>query len=195
MVAVTLSRTSVATDKQSPRFTWDDVLDQVFPPMRITFSELYAQRLILRFSTPPTEFVIISRSNGVEARQYSIQSLQHAQDLMSKAGANGTAITAKQVADSLRTQERPLTVSFQQVQEWLGQLRSLQVPALPSDSICLDGCDKFDLWFDTRQDSVHFSMAYAEVTPRPNSQQQAIAAWMLRLKHELEQSARVSVTH
>jgi hypothetical protein len=86
------------------------------------------------------------------------------------------------VASSLQAQEQTLNISSQQVREWLSQLRSLQLPALPADSVCLDGCDKFDLWFHTRQDSVHFSMAYARVTPRPNSQQQAIAEWMLNLK-------------
>ncbi len=193
MVAITLSMTSAATDKQASRFTWDEVLDQVFPPMRITLTDLYSQRLILRFSKPPTEFVITTRSSGVEARQYSVHSLQDAQDLVSKAGSGDTLISAKQVAASLKTQERSLRISSQQVREWLSQLRRLQVPALPSDSVCLDGCGKFDLWFDTRQDSVHFSMAYARVTPRPNSQQQAIAEWMLKLKDALEQSPTVSV--
>jgi hypothetical protein len=65
------------------------------------------------------------------------------------------------------------------------QLLSSLAPKL-NDNICLHGCPRFDLWFDTREDSAHYSVLYAPVIPAHRSTQDVIAEWMLKVRSEAD---------
>jgi hypothetical protein len=82
--------------------------------------------------------------------------------------------------------EKQIPVTPVQAQAWFADLKTLQLSPRLADEFCFDGCPFFSLGFDNRQDSVRYSVAYAETIPPQHTPQAAIAQWMLKVRSEIE---------
>ena len=63
-----------ANKRTKVHISMQDVGDIIFTPMKVDLNSLYVERLMLRFSDPWTQIVIISRTDGVDVTQYTVDS-------------------------------------------------------------------------------------------------------------------------
>ncbi len=190
LTVTTFTGQGFASDSPKPRLFTDDILDLVLPPMKITVDNLYVERLMLRFSQPMMEIIVVVKSGGaIEATCYRVESFAAAADLIKKANSGDGTITATQIAKTIHINQKNLKVTREQLRRWFDELRSMHLSPLLQDTVCLDSCPKFDFWYDTRQDSVRYSVYYAAVSPPIHSQQEMIAEWMLRVRDEIGASS------
>jgi hypothetical protein len=103
-----------------------------------------------------------------------------------RANGGDTSITAAQIANKIHVTERRISISREKVHVWFDELKAMKFSPRLADIICLDGCPSFGLWFDTRQDSVHYSVLYTPIIPDQHSTQQLIAEWMLKVRTEID---------
>jgi hypothetical protein len=173
------------SDRPRVRISFDEVSELVFPPMKVDLNDLYVERLMLRFSEPWMQIVIIVRTDGVEVRRYTVDSKPGVDELFRRANQGDTSITAKQIANKIHVAEKRITVSREQVHLWLDEMKTMRFSPKLEDIVCLDGCLQFDLSFDTRQDLVRYSVLYAPVNPPLHSVSEEIAQWMLKVRSEV----------
>jgi hypothetical protein len=183
----------VSDHTQSPpkvRIYAEDVENLIYPPLKVDLNSLYVERLMLRFTEPWTQIVIVSRIDGVDLRQYTVDSKPGVDELFQRANNGDTSITAEQIASQIHVSERHIPVSRQQVGTWFKELKTMKFSPILDDAICLHGCPYFELWFDSRQDSVHYSMAYAPSIPSQKTTQALLAEWMLKVRLEVNKKQK-----
>lgn len=171
----------------------EDVQNLVFPPMRVNLDQVYAQRLMLRFTDPWMEIVIERRVNGDNVTVYTVESMAKLNQLFARANRSNGGISASDIAHQTTVKRTQIIVSSSNVDNWFRELEAMRLSPKLEDIVCLHDCPQFDLWYDTRQDSAHYSVLYAASIPPQLSPQATVAGWMLKVRSQLETISSHSV--
>ena len=169
----------------SNRISPSEVADTIFPPMRIG-SDLYNTRLILRFTHPDMEIVVTRMIGGQsEVKEYTLDHDQTISNAIRLASREKPLPTMSDVAQKISVHVTTRQVPSARIERWMSELKESKAPPAISNIVCLEDCPTFDLWLDTRQDSVHYRFRYSPDSPVRGSAQDILSHWMLKVRSEL----------
>lgn len=172
---------------RSNRIDPSEVADALFPKMRIPSDDLYYIRLMLRFSHPDMQIVITQRTGGkFEVKRYTLEHGTTIGDAIKTAFKDIPDPTVTDVARRIHVREAALQVPDSTIKAWLTQLRALKISPNLDTFVCVDFCPKFDLWFDTGQDSVHYRFLTAGNLA--GTAQTRLSKWMLKVRADLDRA-------
>jgi hypothetical protein len=191
-IAIVSLVSSAYDQRPAVAITTEDVADLLFPRMRISYDSLYLARLMLRFSEPDMQIVIIASATEVDISEYKTKGNVRIAELIRRSTQENASVTAAHIASNIRIKTRHVATTRQQVKTWFEELQNIKGSPKLDGYTCLHGCPQFDLWFDTGQDSVHYSMVYTPVIPPQRSTQQLLAEWMLSLRSQIEAAPTAS---
>ena len=164
-----------------------EVADHIFPPMRVSLDDIYFQRLVLRFSRPWLQ-IVITRPFGGDPDQIQIFAVDSPKDVdkfINEINAGSEQRSAEEIAKEIRVVRKNVSLRRKDIDLWFHELTMLKLSPRLDSYICGEGCSQFDLWFDTRQDSVRYSFSYSPAMSHSHSTQQSIAEWMQSLMIKL----------
>lgn len=182
------SPVSALAGPRAPKAMKDEVLNLLFPIN--AKSPPYRTQITLRYGDTDTELIVTSfgaypmRSGGqAEVAEYSIEGLDRGglSAFIDKEFAREPGVTARGIAERLSVAVRRFSVNYDSVKRLTAGLGAIRIsPALRPRS-AFDEYSRYDLWFSTGQEYVHYSL----VGPFKGSPQDSLVDWMITFRTRL----------
>lgn len=164
-----------------PKELKDRVLELLFP-VEVDATQ-YLTRAVLRYGDTDTQLVVLvypaypRRSGGqAEVLRYSVAGMREGglSAFIEKEITRTPNVTARQLAERLKVVVTRLSVDPALVKRSMEALAAIRISPALQTRTAVDNYSRYDLWFDTGQECVHYSIT----TPSNGSPQDQIAEWM-----------------
>jgi hypothetical protein len=135
------------------------VLDQLFPVASGSLPGPYYARLILRFSSPDTELVLVIYAGWKsELVGYTLDGLpdQTLSQYIREQRRTHPQIQEEEIARSIRVKTTRSFVDSQKVKQAVEELRRIRVSPFLETRIAVDEYSDYDYWFESGGESVHY---------------------------------------
>lgn len=181
-----LSGSCLATSRAF--YSREQVADLVFPSLAIEYGGAsYDTRVILRFSNPDSEIVILKGSNARRnVRVFTLSDGDSIEHVMGTVLLRNPHATPQDIALEAKVHESDLTIPTTTVDSWLSNLKTESGSLKLEPWIHLHGVPEYDFWIDSNGDSIHYHFFFV---PNQNPQSQpafeAVGQWMLNLRSEI----------
>jgi hypothetical protein len=164
----------------------DNVLDILFQPD--AQESLHISKMTLRFGDTDTQLVVLvyprfpaHLGGQAEIVSYSIAGVGNAglSPLIDKMVAQDPNVTAREIADKLKVSITHVPLDIAVLRKSMRRLRTIRLSPLIVLRSASDDYSQYNYWYDSGQESVHFSF----VGPFRGDAQDRLVQWMIGFKN------------
>ena len=173
-------------------YTREQVADLVFPSLSIEYGGTpYDARVILRFSNPDSEIVVLQGSNlSSNVRIFTLADGESIELVMGRVLLRNPQAAPQEIAAEAHVRESDVTIPAATVDTWLNDLKTKTGPLKLEPWIHLHGFPEYDLWLDSNGDSIHYHFFFVQnQTPGSQPVFEPVARWMINLRSEIHELA------
>ena len=185
-IVSTLVASSVA-DAQPGRRRFDmrgQVFDLMFPIQ--VEGQPYFSKMILRFSDTRSQLmVLVYPGRKAEIIRHRIAGTSDKEfDAILLNAFRDKTITAQDIVGKLRVESSRVAIDYDlTLSPSLEELKSMRISPLLSSRAALDSFEQFEFWYDTWEESVHYSV----VGPF-NDPHDELAKWMMKFRSKADEA-------
>jgi hypothetical protein len=155
------------------------VLDLLFPSS--TESKPYYVRLVLRFGDSDTQLaVVVYPGAECELVRYTLADMDGGRlsQLISKMVAQNPNVQAEEIAASVKVKTTRSPIEYKAVERALNDLKAIRISPFLSTRIAVDEYSQYDYWFNSGQESVHYTIT----GPFSGAPQDQLVQWMFKFR-------------
>ena len=159
------------------------VLDLLFS--RNVITKDYYVRLVLRFSNPDSQLVLMlypGGSSDVVRYTLSGNAGENVSQVASAMLQRDPRVDDKKIAERFRVTEEKLQIDQVKVQRALGALKKINISPFFDTASAVDERQLYDFWFDSGGESVHYSF----FGPYKGKSKDELVQWMIEFRDALK---------
>lgn len=188
LFSILASATAMAQSESRYRDTYARVLDLLFP--LDVAPDSYQTELALRFGDSDTQFVLliypvypVHPGGRAEVVRYSLASKNDGElsQLISKMTSENPNVKDQEIAAKVKVNISRSPIDYEALNRSLKELRSIRISPLLSSRIAVDAYSDYEYWYDSGQESVHYTIT----GPFKSDPQDKLVQWMIRFRENL----------
>jgi hypothetical protein len=169
-------------------YTREEIADLIFPSLAIEHGGTpYDTRVILRFSNPDSEIVVLKGSNlPGNVKVYKLSDGASIKSIMGNVLLRNPQATPEDIALSAKVEESDLSVPVGVVARWLKTLKTKCTAPVVEPWIQEGRVPEYDFWIDSNGDSIHYHFFFvANQVPSSQAAFEPVAQWMVKIRSEI----------
>jgi hypothetical protein len=144
----------------------------------------YALKMALRFGDADTQLVIVLYpGRKAEVIRYELADLSGGglSQLIAKMRSDNPSVTDDEIAARVKVSVTRSAIPYAVLERGLDRLRKVRISPSIQSRVALDGANEYEFWFDTWEESVHYSiMGVFKEAP-----QDQLVEWMIKFRENM----------